>query len=567
MKNKKSLRHLAGLLPVLICSFSLTYSQSFFNNTPVGMLQEKVTLTTDREIYCVGEYLLFKAFNLSDNKLKHADWSKVLYVEIITPESQPVFQGKFKYDTAGSSGMIMIPDDILTGNYYLRAYTKWMRNFSAYSYFYKVIKIINPFNRELLKAQPESAYIRADSSADYSGHGAFSVKTDKQIYRAGEKVILTTTMTKNRHQCKFFCISVIKSGTEKQVTFSIPEHDISGFHSDYIPETRSISLTGKVLNQTDSTPVPYLHVSLSVISKTKNILTTLTDNNGCFYFSIPEQNGEVELFISLKSSDSEMEPVIFVDNDFCTKEVKLPFIPFIHDENEEALFNDLIFNSQIAGKYKSRPSPEKSPDSVPAVPFYGLSVHAIPFSKFIPLPTIEDYFDEFLPNVVIRKKGKTKYFKVLGPYAELSIYEPLVLVDYVAVYNVDWILSINPKKVDRIEVIEKPYILGDLCYGGLIHIISVDRDFAGVNLPTSGRFFNYTMYTPADIYSCSRTENNRMPDVRNTLYWNPGVQLKEGKSENFTFYTADTPGEYIAIIESIDEKGKEIRDFCTFMVK
>ena len=75
------------------------------------------------------------------------------------------------------------------------------------------------------------------------------------------------------------------------------------------------------------------------------------------------------------------------------------------------------------------------------------------------------------------------------------------------------------------------------------------------------------MYTPADIYSCSRTENNRMPDVRNTLYWNPGVQLKEGKSENFTFYTADTPGEYIAIIESIDEKGKEIRDFCTFMVK
>ena len=77
------------------------------------MLQEKVTLTTDREIYCVGEYLLFKAFNLSNDKLKHADWSRVLYVEIITPEGQPVFQGKFKYDTTGSSGMIMIPDDII----------------------------------------------------------------------------------------------------------------------------------------------------------------------------------------------------------------------------------------------------------------------------------------------------------------------------------------------------------------------------------------------------------------------------------------------------------------------
>jgi hypothetical protein len=546
---------------------SLLNGQPVLKNIPGDILLEKVALITDREIYCVGEHLFFKAFNLSSEQIRSANWSRVLYVEMITPEGQPVFQGKFRYDTAGSTDSFVIPGDILTGNYYLRAYTKWMRNFSAYAYFYKVIQIINPFNRELLKSQSVTDLSPEKQRENLLRCNDFSVKTDKQVYNKREKVILTTALNKNGNQYRFFCVSVAQSGAENGISSSIPEDKKWQFHPDYIPEIRSISLTGKVLNQNDSTPVPYMHVSLSVISKIKNTLTTLTDKNGCFYFSIPEQEGEVELFISLKNPGNETGPVILVDNDFCSDEVKLPYIPFIQHESDEELFNELIFNSQIAMKYKKSRSPEKPADSVSSVPFYGLSFHSVKFSEYIPLPTMEDYLNEFLLNVVIRKKDRIKYFQVLGPYSELGIYEPLVLVDNVPVYNVDWILSINPRKVDRIEVIEKPYILGDICYGGLIHILSVDGDFAGVNLPSSGQFFNYMMYTPAEKENDGRLKNLRIPDARNTLYWNPEVQLTEGRSEEFTFFTADTPGKYIAIIKSMDAKGNEVRNSCSFVVE
>jgi hypothetical protein len=576
MKNKNSLRLTAALLSVMIYSFRIIYGQTIQKNIPFDKLHEKVALSTDKEIYCTGEPLFFKAFNLSDERLRSADWSKVLYVEMITPDGKPVLHGKFEYDSNGASGGLMIPEDILTGNYYLRAYTKWMRNFSPYSYYYKIIKIINPFSGELLKPQSESVIYQEDHSSDTLKSGDFSIKTDKQVYQPREKIILTAssntdilTASSNTDfsQNRYFSISVIRKGIERKFTCRIPDIKNTQSHPDYIPETRSVSISGKVLNQKDLSPVPYMHVCLSILNEAKNTFTTITEKSGCFYFSLPEKKGEVEIFISLKNVNPEIEPVILVDNDFCSKEVNLPFVPFAESESDKNLFNDLIFNSQITSKFNIVPAQEKSDETIETIPFYGSSVQSIRFNTYIPLPTIEDYLNEFLPNIVIRKKDKTKYFQILGGYSELSIYEPLVLVDYVAVYNVDWILSISPKKVNRIEVIEKPYILGDICYGGLIHIISSDGDFAGVNLPSSGQFFKYMMYTPPDLLHLKKPENPRIPDARNLLYWNPEVELKGRQSNEYVIFAGDEPGEYTAIIRGVDKLGKEIQNWCKFTVE
>ena len=143
----------------------------------------------------------------------------------------------------------------------------------------------------------------------------------------------------------------------------------------------------------------------------------------------------------------------------------------------------------------------------------------------------------------------------------------MVLVDYVALNNVEWILSISPKKVDRIEIVDKPYMMGDICYGGIIHIISVDGDFAGVNLPSSGQFFKFMLYASPDSIHLKKPENPRIPDVRNLLYWNPMVQLKNRQSETHAFFTGDTPGEYMAIIRGVDKMGHEISNWCKFIVQ
>ena len=567
MNNGVFYQHFIILISLLIGSARITPCQTDYKDIHAVELQEKVALSTDRDIYCVGESLLFKAYNLSNQQLKSVNWSTVLYIEIITPEGKSVFQCKYKYDSAGTSGKIVIPDNMVTGNYYLRAYTKWMRNFSAYRYFYKIITIINPYQAELLKPQSESLINEERYSLDSTVYPGLIVSTDKPVYQRREKVLLTVQNSSLNADMAHFCISVVKSGMAKSYLCKIPWVEQIQFQPDYIPETRSATLTGKVVSQKDLSPIPFMHISLSVFNSTKYTYTTLTNHEGHFYFSLPELTGETEVFISSKNPNGAFEQGIFVDNDFCTKDVKLPFILLSRDKEDQDLYNELIFNTQIANLYKTVQKKEQAKDSSITIPFYGSAVQSVRFRDYIPLPSMEDYFNEFIPNVMIRRKDKEKYFQIPGPYSDLYIFEPLVLVDYVAIDNVDWILSISPKKVDRIEVIDKPYILGDICYGGVIHIISEDGDFAGVNLPSSGQFIKIIMYASPDTIHQKKEENPRIPDARNLSYWNPEVQLTGGQSEDFTFFTADAPGEYIAIIKSIDEQGSEMQNWCKFAVR
>jgi hypothetical protein len=47
-----------------------------------------------------------------------------------------------------------------------------------------------------------------------------------------------------------------------------------------------------------------------------------------------------------------------------------------------------------------------------------------------------------------------------------------------------------------------------------------------------------------------------MPDPRNTLYWDPGINLRD--SARIRFYTGDLPGTYIISVHGTDHRGRVI---------
>ena len=97
--NHKNLKHIVAIsMSLLICSIRIIDGQTTQKKIQVDKLNERVAISTDREIYCTGETIFFKAFDISDEILRSPGWSKVLYVEVITPEGKPVFQGKYKYN-------------------------------------------------------------------------------------------------------------------------------------------------------------------------------------------------------------------------------------------------------------------------------------------------------------------------------------------------------------------------------------------------------------------------------------------------------------------------------------
>ena len=57
-----------------------------------------------------------------------------------------ITKAKFRITNGIATGFLNIPDNISTGNYYLRTYTQFMRNYSAYLYPTSLLSIINPNN-------------------------------------------------------------------------------------------------------------------------------------------------------------------------------------------------------------------------------------------------------------------------------------------------------------------------------------------------------------------------------------------------------------------------------------
>jgi hypothetical protein len=123
-----------------------------FNNYSNRALQEKIFVHTDKEFYVAGEIVWFKVYYINGTTHKPLQLSKIAYVEIINEKNEPVSQSKVSLRPGESDGSFYLPVSLNTGNYILRAYTSWMRNFSEEYFFEKKITIVNT----LKEAEPTS---------------------------------------------------------------------------------------------------------------------------------------------------------------------------------------------------------------------------------------------------------------------------------------------------------------------------------------------------------------------------------------------------------------------------
>ena len=94
-------------------------------------VQEKVYVHTDNECYFVGDTLWYKAYVVRADQLVPTDMSRILYVELLTPDGLLVERQHIIISSNGyTCGQFVLPDSLYSGYYELRAYTRWMLNFN-----------------------------------------------------------------------------------------------------------------------------------------------------------------------------------------------------------------------------------------------------------------------------------------------------------------------------------------------------------------------------------------------------------------------------------------------------
>lgn len=108
-------------------------------------IQEKLYLHLDRSFYVVGETIWFKAYDVNGSSNQFMDLSKIAYMEVMDKEQNAVIQTKFSLLGGKGNGSLIIPSSVASGNYKVRCYTNWMKNFGSEYFFETTISVVNPF--------------------------------------------------------------------------------------------------------------------------------------------------------------------------------------------------------------------------------------------------------------------------------------------------------------------------------------------------------------------------------------------------------------------------------------
>jgi hypothetical protein len=133
------------------------YLQQQFNNYQSNAPQEKLFVHTDKNFYLAGETIWFKIYAVDASIHKPLATSSIAYIEILNKDLKPVVQSKVSMLNGNAVGSVTLPGFLATGNYILRAYTNWMKNFSPDYYYEHTLHIVNTLKLSVVIPSPKLA--------------------------------------------------------------------------------------------------------------------------------------------------------------------------------------------------------------------------------------------------------------------------------------------------------------------------------------------------------------------------------------------------------------------------
>lgn len=144
-----------------------------------GPVQEKVYLHLDNTCYFKGDTIWYKAYLVRADDFTYSDMSRILYVELLSPDGMLVERQQIIASEDGySDGNFALQDSIYSGFYEVRAYTRWMLNFCVSEHefgskdfhcFYN-LQMAKDFFRQFdaVYSRVVPVYERPETAGDYS---------------------------------------------------------------------------------------------------------------------------------------------------------------------------------------------------------------------------------------------------------------------------------------------------------------------------------------------------------------------------------------------------------------
>lgn len=326
----------------------------------------------------------------------------------------------------------------------------------------------------------------------------------------------------------------------------------------YSAEIEDHFITGKLSTGTASDSGKL--VIMSTPGKIPVFQYAVTDRYGSYSFKVP---------ITMKTYDLVIQPDEVLKNH--TVVIETPFSDKYYNtipDTSNMVIHENILNLAVNHQVRKIYAISSVGDTIfPSLPdfrklrFYGKPDQELNMKEYITLPVMQEVFFELLVGVFLKTK-KSGCKITMNDFANNTLLEstPGLFVDGVMVKDAQVIADIDPEIVEKIEVVRQKYFVGNYLFYGIVNIITKSGDFSNVALPDYAIRVPYKVIDPgihfrSPDYSASSAAASRVPDFRNTLYWNASIKAdKEGKA-SVEFWTSDFRSDFEVNIQGISPDG------------
>ena len=534
---------------------------------------EQILLHSDRDLYLSGEQIWFKGYAV-DGESPAAAMSTVLYVELHSAAKQSLARGKYRLQDGQAQGSIDIPATLPSGVYYLRAYTRYLRNAGPAAFVYLPIRIVNPETGLPAQERPAPQTSPAASVAPLP----IRVQTDRAAYAPGEALtIRLESGAPTDFSAAELSLSVVKKGTH-----SLPHSGFSPVWTPpaavslaWLPETRDLAIAGQLRDKATGKAIGDVACWVTVMDGTPQVHHFRSEADGAFFFSLNEVSGKATVALTT-APQAGVEAEWLIQQDYAAEYPELPSLALGLDSSDRALLESLLTGAQVAARFPGPPGDTLAPVALP------LNLEAAPTVRllrdFVEIPNLKEVFQEIVTGVQVRQRQGKTALSVFDEQSQFTYDDPLILLDNLPVFDVDALLGILPERVARIEVFPRRYVLGDLLIGGMVRVYTVQGDLGGMAPPAQTAFLRYDGLNPAVSFppgkytaagasaSTAVARSSRWPDFRSTLCWLPDVRLSQAGT-TLTCFAGDAVSEYEVVVQGTTAEGARCEGRAVFWVR
>ncbi len=339
----------------------------------------------------------------------------------------------------------------------------------------------------------------------------------------------------------------------------------------FIPEARGHLISGNVQN-TDGSPAPGVLTLMSSPGKIVRLYGSRSNAKGDILFEASDFAGTKKIIVQTSLEKDSLYKITMrspFSTDFGTS--ILP--PLRLDAAREKELLDRSVSMQLQDIFLGDKTLQATEVQLDSVPFFGTADERYLLDAFTRFPVLEEVMREYVPGVLVRKRRDGFHFIVINKEMKSVLPDdPLVLLDGVPVPDVDDIMSFDPLKIKRLDVVMRNYYLGPLVLPGIVSYSTYEGDLAGFQLDPRAVVVNYEglqlqreFYVPH--YENLKQRNSRVADQRNLLFWNPDVNSKAGEKQQLEFYTSDVSGRFVIIVQGISSNGVAGSGVSSFSVR